>query len=56
VKNERKFIVAPGKGFSYDLLSSEVLVDRLTVKDGRLFFRRMSYKMLVVDLDEPSSC
>ncbi len=46
--------LTPGKGFSYDLLSSEVLVNRLTVKDGRLVLPDgMSYKMLVVDLDEP---
>ena len=43
----------PTKGFSYDLLSSEVLTNRLSVKDGKLVLPDgMSYKMLVVDLDE----
>ena len=43
----------PAKGFSYDLLSSEVLTERLSVKNGKLVLPDgMSYKMLVVDLDE----
>ncbi len=46
--------LAPAKGFSYDLLSSEILVNRLTVENGQLVLPDgMSYKMLVVDLDEP---
>lgn len=46
--------LAPVKGFTYDLLSSEVLVNRLSVKDGRLVLPDgMSYKMLVIDLKEP---
>ncbi|MCG6189758.1 glycosyl hydrolase [Maribellus maritimus] len=46
--------LAPVKGFTYDLLSSEVLVNRLSVKDGRLVLPDgMSYKMLVIDLVEP---
>jgi len=44
--------LAPVKGFTYDLLSSEVLVNRLSVKDGRLVLPDgMSYKMLVIDLE-----
>lgn len=46
--------LAPVKGFTYDLLSSEVLINRLSVKNGRLVLPDgMSYKLLVVDLDEP---
>ncbi len=46
--------LAPVKGFTYDLLSSEVLVNRLSVKDGQLVLPDgMSYKMLVIDLEEP---
>jgi hypothetical protein len=45
--------LTPTKGFSYDLLSSDVITDRLSVKNGRLVLPDgMSYKMLVVDLDE----
>ncbi len=47
-------LLTPIKGFTYDLLSSEVLVNRLSVKNGRLVLPDgMSYKMLVVDLEEP---
>jgi hypothetical protein len=43
----------PVKGFSYDLLSSEVLIERLSVKNGKLVLPDgMSYKILVVDLEE----
>jgi hypothetical protein len=46
--------LAPVKGFTYDLLSSEVLAERLTFKDGRLTLPGgMSYKMLVVDPEGP---
>lgn len=46
-------VLHPVKGFSYDLLSSEVLTERLSVINGRLVLPDgMSYKMLVVDLDE----
>jgi hypothetical protein len=46
--------LAPVKGFSYDLLSSEVLTDRLSVKNGKLVLPDgMSYNLLVVDLSEP---
>ena len=52
-KMEPNFFTHPTKGFSYDLLSSEVLTNRLSVKDGKLVLPDgMSYKMLVVDLDE----
>ncbi len=45
--------LTPTKGFSYDLLSSEVLTERLSVKNGKLILPDgMSYKILVVDLDE----
>lgn len=45
--------LTPTKGFSYDLLSSKVLTDRLSVKNGKLILPDgMSYKLLVVDLDE----
>ncbi|MBL7965834.1 MAG: hypothetical protein JNK09_02480 [Prolixibacteraceae bacterium] len=46
--------LTPVKGFSYDLLSAEALIERLSVKNGRLVLPDgMSYKMLVVDLDQP---
>ncbi|MDD4191110.1 MAG: glycosyl hydrolase [Mangrovibacterium sp.] len=46
--------LAPAKGFMYDLLSSEVITNRLSVKDGRLVLPGgASYNMLVIDLDEP---
>lgn len=45
--------LVPAKGFSYDLLNSDALTGRLSVKNGRLVLPDgMSYKMLVVDLDE----
>jgi len=46
--------LAPVNGFTYDLLSSEVLTDKLSVENGRLVLPDgMSYKVLVVDLIEP---
>jgi len=46
--------LVPVKGFSYDLLSSEVLTERLSVKDSKLVLPDgMSYSMLVVDLTDP---
>ncbi len=40
-----------GKGYTYDLVNDEVLLERLTVKDGRLVLPDgMSYRLLVVDL------
>lgn len=41
------------KGYSYDLLSTEVLIDRLSVVNGRLTLPDgMNYKVLVVDLND----
>jgi hypothetical protein len=43
------------KGFAYDLVATEVLVDRLEVKKGDLVLPDgMSYRILVVDLDDES--
>lgn len=40
-----------GKGYTYDLVSDEVLLDRMSVKDGRLVLPDgMSYRVLAVDL------
>ncbi|MCL4202141.1 MAG: hypothetical protein KJ000_06585 [Pirellulaceae bacterium] len=40
------------KGYAYDLLNTEVLLERLSVEHGRLVLPDgMSYRMLVVDLD-----
>ncbi len=47
--------LSPVEGFKYDLLSSEVLVNSLSTEDGRLVLPGgMSYRMLVVDLEEPT--
>ncbi|MBI5386008.1 MAG: hypothetical protein HZA90_15135 [Verrucomicrobia bacterium] len=41
------------KGHAYDLINTEVLLDRLTVKDGNLVLPDgMSYRLLVVDLED----
>ncbi len=49
-----KSSLEPGKGYTYDLLSSQVLTERLSVQDGRLVLPDgMNYKLLVVDLEEP---
>ncbi len=40
------------KGFNYDLLSTEVLLERLSVQNGNLVLPEgVTYRMLVVDLD-----
>ena len=40
-----------GKGYAYDLVNDEVLLDRMTVQNGRLVLPDgMSYRVLVVDL------
>lgn len=42
------------KGYSYDLINTEVLLSRLSVKRGDLVLPDgMRYRLLVVDLDEP---
>jgi hypothetical protein len=39
------------KGYSYDIVNTEVLLDRLSVRDGRLVLPGgMSYRLLAVDL------
>lgn len=44
------------KGYAYDLINTEVLLGRLSVKDGRLVLPDgMSYRMLVVDLEEKAA-
>tara|TARA_R110002050_G_scaffold187015_2_gene321406 strand:- start:50911 stop:53928 length:3018 start_codon:yes stop_codon:yes gene_type:complete len=44
----------PVVGTSYDLLSSEALVERLSTKNGQLVLPDgMNYKLLVLDLEEP---
>jgi hypothetical protein len=41
-------------GYAYDVINTEVLLDRLSVRDGRLVLPDgMSYQVLVVDLEEP---
>jgi hypothetical protein len=41
------------KGFNYDLLSTEALLERLSVRDGNLVLPDgLTYRMLVVDLDD----
>jgi hypothetical protein len=45
-----------GKGLSYDLINTEALLSRLSVKDGKLVLPDgMSYRLLVVDLVEPTA-
>ncbi|MEN6498421.1 MAG: glycosyl hydrolase [Thermoguttaceae bacterium] len=42
-----------GKGYTFDLLNTQVLLERLSVKDGRLVLPDgMSYRLLVVDLED----
>ena len=42
-----------GKGYTYDLVNTEVLVERLSVRDGALVLPEgMSYRVLVADLTE----
>lgn len=46
--------LTPLEGTSYDLLSSEALVERLSIRNGQLVLPdSMSYQLLVLDLDEP---
>lgn len=46
--------LSPVEGFKYDLLSSEVLTNSLSVEDGKLVLPGgMSYQILVVDLEKP---
>ena len=53
--SEKPSLVLP-KGYTYDLLNTEVLLERLSVKDGRLVLPDgMSYRMLVVDLEETAA-
>ncbi len=43
------------EGYTYDLLSSEVLTERLSVKNGKLVLPDgMTYRLLVVDLTSPA--
>ena len=50
--SERATLKLP-RGHTYDLITTEVLLDRLVVKDGRLVLPDgMSYAVLVVDLDD----
>lgn len=50
--SEKPSLVLP-RGFAYDLVNTEVLLDRMSVKDGRLVLPDgMSYSLLVVDLEE----
>ncbi len=45
-----------GKGYTYDLVNDEVLLDRMSVKDGKLVLPDgMSYRILAVDLDDESA-
>jgi hypothetical protein len=45
--------LTPGKGHAYDLINTEVLLERLAVKNNRLLLPEgLSYRMLVVDLEE----
>ncbi len=42
-----------GKGYTYDLLTTEVLLERISVRDGSLVLPDgMRYRILVVDLEE----
>ena len=44
-----------GNGYSYDLINAEMLVNRMSVENGRLVLPDgMSYNLLVVDLEEPA--
>jgi (4-O-methyl)-D-glucuronate---lignin esterase len=42
-----------GKGYTYDVVSDEVLLDRMSVEDGKLVLPDgMSYRVLAVDLED----
>jgi hypothetical protein len=43
-------------GYTYDLVNTDVLLERLAVKDGRLVLPEgMSYRLLVVDLEDETA-
>lgn len=45
--------LSPAKGYTYDLINTEVLLERLSVKDGKLVLPDgMSYRIMVVDLED----
>lgn len=53
--SERATLQLP-RGFNYDLLSHEVLLNRLNVSGGNLTLREgITYRLLVVDLDEEAA-
>jgi hypothetical protein len=53
-KASKSSFALPG-GYAFDLLSTEVLVDRLSVEDGRLVLPGgMKYRLLLVDPEEES--
>ena len=44
-----------GKGYTYDVVSDEVLLDRMSVKDGKLVLPDgMSYRVMAIDLVDES--
>ncbi len=46
---EKPLLAGLGAGFDYDVVNSEVIVNRMSVKDGRLLFPDgMSYRVLVL--------
>ncbi len=50
--SEKPSLVLP-RGYAYDLINTEVLLNRVSVKDGRLVLPDgMSYALLVIDLEE----
>ncbi|MFH1268198.1 MAG: glycosyl hydrolase [Planctomycetota bacterium] len=49
----KKATLVLGKGYTYDLVNTEVLLERLEVEDGDLVLPdRMRYRLLVVDLED----
>lgn len=45
-----------GKGYTYDLVNTEVLLERMSVRDGDLVLPDgMSYRVLVVDMDSETA-
>ncbi len=52
-KWSRQPTLSQGKGYTYDLINTEVLLERLSVQDGKLVLPDgMSYRILVVDLED----